>query len=167
MGIQRGAVGVLDPLIGSKSRSLTAQGLLDGLFRRDRPGVVKIQLGQLAGHQCGIGQAGTLIFRGMFGNRQGGRDRFADRRLTTCRSAGRALALPHIQRDAKTLVAVEFDCFHITLTHRGGQALLHRDGNLAGTRTLLFSLGDNLLHLRLQMRHSLRADDVYCTHKNS
>ena len=167
MGIQRGAVGVLDPPIRGEGRRLTAQGLLDGLLRGDRPGVVQIQLRQLARHQRGISQACRLIFRGMFGDGQRRRDGFANRRFTAGRGTGRALALTHIQRDTKTLVTVEFDRFHLTLTHRGGQALLHRYRHLAGTGALLSCLGNDLLDLRLQLRHGLGPDDVYCTHKHS
>ena len=44
MGVEGGAIGILDPLIGGKRRRFAAQRLLNRLFRRNRPGVIKVQL---------------------------------------------------------------------------------------------------------------------------
>jgi len=109
--------------------------------------VEQIQVGQLASHQGGVGQSGERVFRGVPGDGQGRRDRFANGLLTTAGGTRRALALPHVQGDAEALVTVEFDGFHLALTHRGGQPLLHGDRHFAGTGALPARLLDDALDL--------------------
>ncbi|MNP33668.1 hypothetical protein D3C76_1269220 [compost metagenome] len=99
--------------------------MLHRLFRGDGPGVVKVEVRQLAGHQRRIGQAGAVVLGGMLGDGQGGRHRLANGVFAARRRTGRALALPDVQGDAESLVTVEFDCFHFALANGGGQSLLH------------------------------------------
>ncbi len=167
MGVETGAIGVLDPRVGSECRRLAGQRLLDCLLRGDRPGVIKVQFRQLAGHQRRIGQAGTFIFGCVPGNRQGCRHGLANGLDTGGRGAGRALALTHVQGDAETLVAIEFDGLHLALAHGGGQPLARRDGDFAGTGTLAPGLGENRLDLLLQRWQGLRPDAFYFTHNHS
>lgn len=79
MGVQGGAIGVEDAWVGIESRRLTGQRHLDGLFRLQGPVMIKVEIGNLAGHQRRIGQACTLILGGMLGNGQGGRHGLANR----------------------------------------------------------------------------------------
>ncbi|MDR6354985.1 hypothetical protein Q3H58_001656 [Pseudomonas psychrotolerans] len=60
------------------------------------------------------------------------------------------LALAHVEGDAKALVAIEFDRFHLTLADGGGQPLVDRDGYLAGAGTLAPSLGQDSFDLLAQ-----------------
>src|SRR5690606_26088358 len=167
MGIEAGAVGVLDTGVSSERGRLAGQCPLDRLLRRDRPGVIEIQLRQIARHQRRVGQTGAIILARVFGDRQGGRHGLANGLDTGCRSTGRALALAHIQGDAEALVAIEFDGLHLTLAYGDGQSLTCRDGHFAGTGALAPGLGKDRLDLLLQCVQGLRPDAFYFTHNHS
>ena len=156
MGAEAGTVGIADALVGGEGCRLAGQGQFHRLFRRNRPGVIEVQVRQFARHQRGVGEAGAIVFRGMLGDGQGCRHRLADRRLAARRGAGRALALADVQGDAEALVAVELDRLDLALADRGGQALLHRHRHFTGAGALAARLGDDLLDLRLQVRQGLR-----------
>ena len=164
---QAGAIGIADTRVGVEGRRLAEQRALDCLLRGDIPGVIEVQLRQVARHQRGIGQAGALVLGGMLGNGQGGGHGFANGRLAGGRSTGRALALADVEGDAETLITIEFDGFHLALTHRGGQPLLHRHGDLAGRSALLPGLGENLFDLRLQTWQCGGSDYFHFTHNDS
>lgn len=91
---QAAAIGIADARIMGKRCGLALQGQLDGLLRLDRPGMVKIQVGQLAGHQRRVGQASAVILAGMLGNRQRGGHGFANGLCAAGRGARRTFALP-------------------------------------------------------------------------
>jgi dihydrofolate reductase len=64
-----------------------------------------------------------------------------------------------VQGDAKTLITVELNRFHLTLAHRGGQALFHRHRDLASTGALFFCLGNNYFFPRWRIiYYALPAD---------
>ncbi|MNF39855.1 hypothetical protein D3C84_208480 [compost metagenome] len=156
VGIEGGAVGLGHPRVRGEGRRLAGQRLLDGLFRRDRPRMIEIQIRQLAGHQRRIGKACAVILGGMPGDGQRRRHGLADRLRALRRGARRALALAEIEGDAEAAVAVELHRLHLALAHAGGQPLLQRHRHLAGRRTLLARLGKNRLDLFLQSRQGLR-----------
>ncbi|WBJ39966.1 hypothetical protein PALA42_01640 [Pseudomonas aeruginosa] len=152
VGIQGGAVGLGHPLVGGERRCLASQGTFHGLLGTQAPWMIEVQLGQLAGHQRGIGETGAFVLGGMAGDRQRRRHRLADGRLAGRRGARRALALACVEGDAETLVTVELDGFHLALAHAGGQALLQRHRHFAGTGALAAGLGDDLLDLLAKVR---------------
>ncbi|MNP37734.1 hypothetical protein D3C76_1311960 [compost metagenome] len=117
MGAEGGAVGVLDPRVGIKGRRFTDQGFFDRLFRGDVPLVEKIEILQVPRHQRCIRQARGFVFGSVLGDGQCSGNRFANRFRTAGRSAGRAFALANVQRDAKTLIAVELNGFDLALAH--------------------------------------------------
>ena len=164
MGAEGGAVGILDPAVGSKGRSLTGQSLLDGLFGSDVPGVEQVEVLQVLGHQGRVGKARGFVFGGVLGNRQGRRHGFANGLGAAGRRTGRTLALAQVEGDAKALVAVELDGFHFPLAHRSRQPLLQGHRHFTGAGPLALGLGDDLLDLLLQGRQSLWADALCCTH---
>ncbi len=152
MSAQRGAISVLDAGIGIKRRCFADQCLFDRLLGRDVPGVKQIEILQVLGHQRFVGQARAFILGGVLGNRQRRRHGFTNCFRPTGGSTGRAFALPGIQRDTKTLVAIEFNSFHFTLAHRRRQPLLQRHGYFTGAGPLALGLGKDLLDLFLQCR---------------
>ncbi|MNE00026.1 hypothetical protein D3C80_924210 [compost metagenome] len=164
MGTEGGAVGVLDPAVGGKRRGFAGQGLFDGLFRSDVPLVEQVEIRNIARHQRGIRKARGFVFRSVFGNGQCSGDGFANRIRTAGRGAGRAFALPHVQGDAKPLVAVELNGFDFTLAHRSRQPLLQRHRHFTGAGPLALGFSDDLLDLFLQCRQRLWADAFNCTH---
>ncbi|MCY1523269.1 hypothetical protein D9M68_581600 [compost metagenome] len=125
VGVEGGAVGFADALVGLEGRGLADQRLLHRLLGGDGPVVIEVEVRQVAGHQRRIGKARAVVLGGMLGDGQGGRHRLANGVLAARRSAGRALALPDVEGDAEPLVTVEFDCFHFALANGGGQSLLH------------------------------------------
>ena len=164
MGVERGAIGILDPAVGIERRRFTDQGTLNGLLRGDIPRVEQIEVWLFFSHQRSVGETGAFIFGGVFGNRQRSRYGFANGVSAAGGGTGRAFALTDIQGDTKALVAVELDGFHFTLANRGRQALLQGHRHFTGACALTLGFGDDLLNLFLQCRQGLRAYALSCTH---
>ena len=164
MGAQRSAIGILDPAVGSKCGRFTGQRLLDCLLRRDIPWVEQVEILNVTRHQSSIRQARRFVFRGVFGNGQGGGYGLTNRLWTAGRGAGRTLALANVQGDTESLITIEFDGFDFALAHRGRQALLQGHRHFTGTGPLAPGFSDDLLDLFLQCRQRLWADAFNCTH---
>ncbi|MCY1445554.1 hypothetical protein D9M71_620740 [compost metagenome] len=88
MGIERRAIRFRHSRVGSERRSLAGQRQLHRLFRAQVPGVVQVQIRNIASHQRRVSQPGAIVFRGMFGDGQCGGDGFPYRRIAGSRGAG-------------------------------------------------------------------------------
>jgi len=132
----RRAFGIADQRAGIESRLLAAARCLDGLFDGQRPRVVQIEVRDILCHQRRIGQAGAIVLSREAGDIECRLDRLAQRLARKVGGAGVALALTGVDRDADTLVAVEFDGLDFVATHRHRLPETFGHIDLAGRRSL-------------------------------
>ena len=79
------------------------------LLRRQVPGMIEIEIGNVARQLFGIGEARAIVFGGVARDVAGLLDGFGDGARREVRGAGGALALAEIHRDAHAAIALVFD----------------------------------------------------------
>ena len=121
---QRRALGVVEPLVEREPGRLAGARTLDRFLGLDRPGVVELEVGDVAREQRGIGEPGAVVGRGVAGDRRRLGDRLAHGRGRNIRGAGRALALAEIDGDGEAAVAVVLDRVDLAHAHRRREAAL-------------------------------------------
>ena len=129
--VDRRTLGVGDPRIHRQSRRLARARQLDGPLRREVPGVIKIQVGNVARQGFGLDQPGVGILGRVARDGAGLLHRLAHRRRGQVRGARRALALAEVHRDTQAAVALVLDGVDFAQPHAHREPLAHRDVGLA------------------------------------
>ncbi len=96
LGVDGRAFGVADPRIAATCRVFALARDAGGLVGAHLPGMIQVEIGDVARHQLGIGQPGGRVFRGVAGDPAGGGDGLANRLGAQVGGAGGALALAEI-----------------------------------------------------------------------
>ena len=149
--------GVTDPWIKLQRRGFTTDGEIACCIRLDRPGMIQVQIRNVAGQHVGIRQTGTGIFSREAGNAESLCHRFTNRLRAQIGSAGRALALAAIQRHAHAAIPVIFQCFHIPHAGRYRQTGIGTDADFGFTGTEPACFRQCQLDTGLQINLSHRA----------
>ena len=103
------ALGVADTRIEREPRRLALARQLDGALRRELPGMIEIEIWDVAGKRLGLDETGVAVLGRVARDRARLADGLGDRRAAQVRGAGRALALAEVHRDSKAAVALVFD----------------------------------------------------------
>ncbi len=146
MGADIGPFRVGQAFVHRQTGRLTFGGHGHRLFRRQRPGLVEIQLRYITGQECRIGKTSGFIGRGVTGNITGGLYRGTNGLRFEIGGAGRSLAMAKVDRYPQALVPVVFNGFHLALTHRHGIAVLATDHRFGGRGTLSAGLFEDVGH---------------------
>ena len=113
----RGAIGVGDARIELAARRFAGQGQVDRMVRIQRPRMPGVEIGEIGGHQRGIGEAGGFVVLGVTRDRAGLFHRGLQAFLAQVGGAGAALALAEVHGDADAAVAGGFHGFHRAHAH--------------------------------------------------
>src|SRR5450756_2969881 len=98
--------GVDDARVQGERRSLAGARTLDRFIDGQIPGMEQVEVMDLARHQLGFGEAGTVVARGKARDADRRRHRVGERLGREIRGAGKTLALAEVGGDAYALVAV-------------------------------------------------------------
>ena len=88
------AFGIGDTRIHHPARGFAGPRGVNRLFGSQIPGMVEVEIGNLARQLLGIGKPGTVVLGGISGNVAGLLHRLGDRARRQVSGAGRALRLP-------------------------------------------------------------------------
>ena len=121
------AFGIGDARIDGAARGLAFARGFHRLFRRQVPGMIEIEIGNVARQLFGIGEARAFVFGGVARDVAGLFDGFGHGARRQVGGAGRALALAEVHRDAHAAIALVFDGLDFAQPDRGRQALLQAD----------------------------------------
>ena len=120
--LTRAALGIADARIHRQSGRLALARQLDGPLRRQIPGMIEIEVGDLARQRLRIDEPGVGILRRVAGDGAGLLDRLAHRRGRQVGGARRALALAEVHRHRQSPVALVLDGVDLAQAH------VHRRG---------------------------------------
>ena len=118
-----GALGVGNAGVHVQARGLTFARQLDRALRGEVPGVIEIEIGDLAGQRAGVHQPGIRILGGVTGDRTGLFHRLAHRGSRQVRGARRALALPEVDGHSEAAVALILERVDLAQPHAHRQPL--------------------------------------------
>ena len=121
----RRAFRVAEARIDGKACRLALARDLHRLLGLQGPGMIEIQVRNVARHGLGVRQAGAFIARGVARDRAGLGHGQLDRRGAQIGGAGRALAVPEVHGHGHAAVAMVLDGVDLAQAHRHGQSLLH------------------------------------------
>jgi hypothetical protein len=134
VGGQRGPLRIGDPRIHGEAGGLACARQFHRLFRLDTPGMIDVEVRELARHVFGLGQAGAGVAGRVAGDRAGLGHGLLHGLGTQVCGAGRTLALAEIDRDGHAAVTVVFDGLDFAHAHRHRQAFLHAGVGIGGAR---------------------------------
>ena len=97
------------------------------LLGREIPGMIEVEIGNVARQLFGIREARAFVFGGVARDVAGLLDGFGHGARRQVGGAGRALALAEIDRDAHAAIALVFDGFDFAQADGGSQSLLQAD----------------------------------------
>src|SRR5688500_10196426 len=129
----RRAFGVGDARVHYPPGRFAGARQLDRLLRRDVPGMVEIQVRDVARELVGIGQPGTLVLGGIARDIAGLLHGFRNRACRQVGGARRALALAEVDGNAHAAVALVLHGLDFTEAYRGCETLLQADVGLGLT----------------------------------
>ena len=129
--VDRAAFGVADARIHGQSGRLALARQLDGALGRQVPGMVEVQVRDLACQRLRIHQSRVRVLGGVAGDGAGLLDRLAHRRGRQVGRARRALALAEVHRHRQAPVALVLDRVDLAQAHAHRQALARRGVRLA------------------------------------
>ena len=129
-GGDRGALGIGDSRVCAPGRVLGTQRQPFGRRDVDFPGMMEIQIGQIARHQFRIGQPGILVLGGEFRDAHGFAHGLLDGVRRVVHRAGAALAAAAIDGDGKSPVALPLHRFQLPHAHGDRKALVVADRGL-------------------------------------
>jgi hypothetical protein len=148
----RRALGIADQRAGGEGGLLATPRRLDRVFHGQRPRMVQIQIGAVAGQQRGVGQPGAIVRGGEAGDGERRLDGLAQGLRREIGGAGVALALAAIDGDADALVAVELDGLDFIAAHADRLPEAFGDIDFAGGRPLVAGMFQDILGELLQRR---------------
>ncbi len=121
------ALGIGDARIDRTACGLAFPRGFHRLLRRQVPGMIEVEIGNVARQLFGIGEARAIVFGGVARDVAGLLDGFGDGARREVCGACRALALAEIHRDPHAAIALVFDRLDFPEANRGRQAFLQTD----------------------------------------
>ncbi len=140
LGRDTGTLGVDDARVETPGSVLADDGQFDGRVRLQVPGMIKVQLRQVPGHQVRVRQAGIGVLLGTTGDGAGGLDGVAHRLWAQVGGTGGTLALAEIHCDAQAIVPGVLDRLYLTQANADLQPGLGTGGRLGRGRALALGL---------------------------
>jgi len=125
LAADRGAFGVADTRVHRKSRRFALARQLDGAFGGEVPGVVEVEVRDVAGERLGVDEPGIRILGGVARDRARLADRLEHRRAAEIRGARGALALAEIHGHGEAAVALVLDGVDLAQAHACRESAAH------------------------------------------